>query len=74
MTAAQAIARSITHDEIVVLDITPELEAALLMECDDHVDARYSYGVIEFWGRTDDGDGDDWRVHLRDAYPTTQEH
>ena len=54
----QAIEDSIREDRIVHLAATPEIEAALVAECDDcaEVDA-----VTEYWG-TDDGAA--WRVHV----------
>lgn len=68
MTAEQAIARSISHNEIVTLDYDADVYQELLdrvLEADngiksDWVDANE---VTEFWGTTDDGD--DWRVHMR---------
>ena len=59
MNATQAIERSISHNEIVTIESTPEVLDQLLIECDDHVDAGER---IEFWG-TDDGK--EWRVHAR---------
>lgn len=64
MTTHDAIARSVSHNEIVTIPYSTEAADALWAECDDHVDARASYGVVEYWGTTDDGD--EWRVHLRD--------
>lgn len=59
-TAADAIARSISHNEAVYLDASFEREEWLLVRCDDHV----QNGLIhEFWGTSDDGD--EWRVHIR---------
>lgn len=57
--ATHAIARSISHNEIVTIDATKEDVATLIAECDDHVDAG---DVHEYWG-TDD-DGNTWRVHV----------
>lgn len=55
----QAIARSISHTEIVTLHYTAELEAALDRVADDSVDAN---GTVEAWGTTPGGS--EWRVHL----------
>ena len=59
-TAQDAIARSISHNEIITIDNTDENLEALLVECDDHTETG---SVHEFWG-TDD-DGNEWRVHAR---------
>lgn len=59
-TVAAAIARSISHTEIVWLDWSAAAQDALRGECEDSVDA--SDTVQEFWGA--DGDGAEWRVHL----------
>lgn len=58
--AANAIARSISHTEIVTLDDEGDLRTALLALCEDNVEAN---GVAEFWGTADDGK--EWRVHVR---------
>lgn len=59
--ADQAIARSISHNEIVTIDYSSEAADMLRSECEDNVDAN---GLTEYWG-TDD-DGSEWRVHMRD--------
>lgn len=58
-----AIARSISHNEIVTMDWTADRELALLAACQDHVDTRDHRGV-QFWGSDE---SDEWRVHLRRA-------
>lgn len=59
MTAATAIARSVSHTEIVTVPWTAELEIDLLAACDDSADTT---DVQEYWGT--DEDGAEWRVHL----------
>lgn len=63
--ADQAIARSISHTEIVTLDDAPGLRDALLVRCDDNVDSQDGDGdsVAEYWGT--DVAGSSWRVHVR---------
>jgi hypothetical protein len=58
-TAAEAIERSISHDEIAYCEHTTENLESLMVECDDSVE---NGEVIEFWG---EDDGQDWRVHVR---------
>lgn len=55
-----AIARSISHNEIVTLEWTADRAAALKAACEDYVDTGDIRGV-EYWGRDE---GDEWRVHL----------
>lgn len=55
---ADAIDRSISHDEIVHLDYSDVVAADLLAECDDSVE---NGDVVEYWGERD---GQPWRVHL----------
>lgn len=65
LTAAQAIARSISHDETVTIDGDNQAHLDLLAESDKHVDCgRDQDGVshVEYWGKTDTGDT--WRVHV----------
>lgn len=62
MTTEQAIARSVSHNEIVTLDYDAEALDALESESEGSVD-NTAYGVHELWGTTDDGD--EWRVHVR---------
>lgn len=64
-----AIARSVSHTEIVHLDYGSEELSILMAECDDYTDAND--GVVEFWGT--DGDGDEWRVHMRPMHRTQGE-
>lgn len=59
-TAECAIARSISHTEIVTIDYDADAETDLLAACEDSVDAGE---VTEYWG-TDD-EGREWRVHVR---------
>lgn len=63
--AKQAIARSVSHNEIVYLDFSRTIERDLLAECDDHtICYRDHCDVHEFWGTDDDGNS--WRAHLED--------
>lgn len=59
--AEQAIARSISHNEIVHIEANPaSAEYLEIAEAsDDSVDTG---GMVEFWGERD---GDTWRVHVR---------
>lgn len=61
--SADAIARSISHNEIVTIDYSEADYEDLLVECDDRADNN---DVHEFWG-TRDEDGKEWRVHMRKA-------
>lgn len=71
-TIKGAIARSISHDEIVTVTVD-DIDAAfadLTAETEDdydHVDTRGGYDaekpMREVWS-TDAADGNDWRVHL----------
>lgn len=58
-----AIARSVSHDEIVHLaasaDESDALDTELICECDDRAK---NDDVREYWGTTDAGD--EWRVHV----------
>ncbi len=65
MTTTQAIARSITHNEIVTLDYSDGARDSLSSRCDDSVDVGRG---VEFWGRDDEGSS--WRVHLQRRCPT----
>lgn len=58
--ATRAIKRSVTHNEIVTVDASHEIEETLTAECDDHVQNGL---VHEFWGAT--VEGHEWRVHVR---------
>ena len=60
MTAEQAIARSVSHTEIVTLDHDEDALEYLLAVCEDSVEAN---GLTETWGTTPDGD--EWRVHVQ---------
>jgi len=62
MDAEQAIARSISHNEIVTIDYSGDAQTDLLVEADDWTD---NGDIREYWGTTDDGDN--WRVHMRMA-------
>ena len=55
-----AIARSISHNEIVRLPWSQASYDALRAACENYVDTHDHRGV-QFWG-TDEGD--QWRVHL----------
>jgi hypothetical protein len=65
MTVTQAIARSITHNEIVTLDYDGLAHAALEALCEGSVNGAR---VVEFWGVT--SAGDEWRVHLQHGRPS----
>ncbi|MCR4374216.1 MAG: hypothetical protein NUW22_05145 [Acidobacteria bacterium] len=69
-TAADAIERSISHDEIVHLDYDADIHADLIVACDDWTDGLYE---TEYWADAEGSDGTDgemaWRVHLR--HPVT---
>lgn len=69
MTAEQAIARSISHTEIVTLgsastpaDNAEAVMADLFAACEDCVDTDPRSVKAEYWGTTEDGD--EWRVHI----------
>ena len=55
-----AIARSISHNEIVKIPHSASAYEALRAACKDYVDTRDHRGV-QFWGSDE---GDQWRVHL----------
>ena len=59
-TADRAIARSISHTEIVTLDYDATADVDLAAACEDSVVCQ---SHTEYWG-TDD-DGQEWRVHMR---------
>lgn len=67
-TVAGAIARSISHDEIVTV-LVEDIDAAfaeLTSDIDDnydHTDTGGAQPLREVWS-TDVEDGNDWRVHL----------
>lgn len=60
-TAAEAIERSVSHDEIARCKRNKSNLAALRELCEGHVEADEH----EFWGETDDGY--EWRVHVAAA-------
>lgn len=62
MNAARAVARSVSHGEIVTVCDEGELCDELTALADD---SAVNGTVVEFWGTTDDGD--QWRVHVRRA-------
>ncbi len=62
MTKVAAIARSISHNEIVTVDYDVTLADMLSAESDDSV-VNSAYRVTEYWGT--DEDGNEWRVHMR---------
>ena len=64
MTAKQAIARSITQNEIVKLEGDPAELIELKEHCEDWVQNE---DVFEFWGTT--ALGGTWRVHFSLAAP-----
>lgn len=60
-TAAKtAIARSISHNEIVHIDQDAEAHEELLLASEDSV---WSDPETQYWGTTEDGH--EWRVHVR---------
>lgn len=63
MTHTEAIARSISHNEIVRLEYAKDTHDDLLAECDDCTEAN---GEFEFWG-TDEA-GNEWRVHMAEEF------
>lgn len=68
LDAAQAIARSISHTEIVTIEHDEQAQIDLTAECDDSVEHRRGNVLVrEYWGT--DEDGNEWRVHThqRDA-------
>jgi hypothetical protein len=69
MTAEQAIARSVSHNEIVTLgsasqpaDNAAEVMADLFAECEDCADDDNRSVCAEYWGTTESGS--EWRVHV----------
>ena len=65
LTAKQAIARSVSHDEIVHVDGDNQMHLDLSAWCDDSVQTRGTepgQSLTEYWGTTDDDQ--DWRVHV----------
>jgi hypothetical protein len=59
MTAAEAIARSTSHNEIVTLPREHSLEVDLIVESEDSAE---NGSITEYWGTTESGS--EWRVHL----------
>jgi hypothetical protein len=76
MNHTNAIARSISHDEIVTVHVGPEdtMEGALAqLTSDPSMVADYDWVSVEstlwdVWGTT--ADGEEWRVYLRKVHPT----
>lgn len=61
-TAQDAIARSISHNEIVHVDFDQEAHEALIETAkEDGGDWTVNGDETEFWG----GPGQGWRVHMR---------
>lgn len=64
----RAIGRSITHDEIVSIELTEEEIETMLPDGDDSVDLVHQYGYIDIWGTIDDEEsphhGADWRLYV----------
>jgi hypothetical protein len=56
---SDAIARSVSRNEIVYLDHSDAAEEYLSAECEDRAEGAE---LVEFWGI--DCDGNEWRVHL----------
>jgi hypothetical protein len=61
--AEQAIDRSVSHNEIVHIAATEEIDAALTEVCESSVETQNGSGLptTEFWGTREDGE--EWRVH-----------
>ncbi len=61
--AEQAIDRSVSHNEIVHITASEEIDAALEEACDGSVLTQNGAGLpmTEFWGKREDGE--EWRVH-----------
>lgn len=61
--AEQAIDRSISHNEIVHIAATEEIDVALAEVCESSVETTNGAGLptTEFWGTREDGE--EWRVH-----------
>lgn len=59
----QAIARSISHNEIVTIQYDRGISIALALDSEGSVHDSVQC-VTEYWGVNDDGQ--DWRVHMRD--------
>ena len=62
MTAEQAIDRSASHSECVVIPYSEDTFQMLCVECDENSDVGTHW---EFWGTTEDGN--EWRVHVDPA-------
>lgn len=60
MNVEQAIARSISHNEIVTIPYSPAVEDELILACDAWTQAGDDIG--EYWGVDDSGA--EWRVHM----------
>ena len=60
--ATSAIARSVSHTEIVTLEYDSAIYAELLELCDDYA-SNPELRKTELWGT--DADGNEWRVHMR---------
>lgn len=61
---SQAIARSISHNEIVTIQYDKQIAEALTVDSEGSVHDAVQR-VTDYWGVNDDGN--DWRVHMRDA-------
>jgi hypothetical protein len=59
MNAQEAIARSISHNEIVHAEYDEDMATDLELRADD---SAVNGDTYEFWGQDDDGN--EWRVHL----------
>lgn len=62
----RAIARSISHNEIVYVDSSDAPAAGLVSQLSEECEGEAlstTFSVHEFWGRN--VDGEDWRVHVR---------
>jgi hypothetical protein len=60
MTAEQAIARSVSHTQVVTLDYQSHTLNDLVAATRDYVKGNKCW---EFWG--EDENGNQWRVHMR---------
>lgn len=68
VTTAEAIARSVSHTEIVTVDYDAATAEELAAESEDSVPPYTTASgqvLAEYWGTTEGGD--EWRVHV--LYP-----
>lgn len=73
MSAEQAIARSVSHNEIVTIDYSASIAEELGNASEDSVPAYTTASgavLAEYWGTTEDGG--EWRVHVRYPEPSDE--